>query len=324
MFKWKNLLAGLALAGLAAAAPAQAAYPDKPIRIIVPYSPGGSSDVIARALSDQLGAELGQSVVVENRAGAGSMIGTAYVAGSPPDGYTLLLADVPFTIVPALYRGRITYDARKGFVPISLLGLSPMYLFIKPGSATPTVDSLIAAAKAKPDRITIGSGGNGSLTHLMAALFMLKTDTRLAHIPYKGASASVNDLAGGQIETSFTTMPTAAALYQGGRIMPIAVSSPERQPGTPDVPTFKELGLPDLTVQSWWGLTAPAGTPPEVLRRLEAAMQKVMKSGVIKERLASVGVSLPPDTGARAYQDLLTADFARWQDVVQKANITLE
>jgi len=324
MFKWKNFLAAFALAGLVPAAPAQAAYPDKPIRIIVPYSPGGSSDVIARALSDQLGAELGQSVVVENRAGAGSMIGTAYVASSPPDGYTLLLADVPFTIVPALYRDRITYDARKGFAPISLLGLSPMYLFVKPGSATPTVDSLIAAAKAKPGRISIGSGGNGSLTHLMAALFMLKTDTKLTHIPYKGASASVNDLAGGQIETSFTTMPTAAPLYQGGRIKPIAVSSPDRQSDTPDVPTFKELGLPDLTVQSWWGLTAPAGTPSEVMQRLETALQKVMKSDVIKQRLASVGVSLPPDTTARAYQDFLTADFARWQDVVQRAGIALE
>lgn len=326
MFKWKKLLASVALPCLAAlaATPAFAAYPDKPIRLVVPYSAGGSSDVLARAISDQLGAELGQSVVVENRAGAGSMIGTAFVADSAPDGYTLLLADVPFTIVPALYRDRVKYDARKDFAPVTLLGVSPMYLFVKPDSEARTVDGLVSAAKARPGLISIGSGGNGSFTHLMAELLMLKTDIKLVHIPYKGASASVNDLAGGQIETSFTTMPTAAALYQAGRIKPIAVSSPERQRDTPDVPTFRESGLPDLTVESWWGVMAPAGTPADVVQRLDAAMKNVMQSDAVKQRLSSVGVRLPPDTSAQALQNLLTADFARWQDVVTRAGIKLD
>jgi len=326
MSKWKKLLAACALPALAAAAavPARAAYPEKPIKLVVPYTAGGSSDVIARALSDKLSAELGQSVVVENRGGAGSMIGTAYVAKEAPDGYTLLLADVPLTIVPALYQGRVEYDARTAFAPISLLGLSPMYLFIKPGFKDDTVARLVADAKARPGAISIGSGGNGSFTHMMAELLMFKAGIKLSHIPYKGASASVNDLAGGQIETSFTTMPTAAALYQSGRIKPIAVSSPQRQPDTPEVPTFAESGMPDLTVQSWWGLMAPAGTPQEVLQKLDSAMKVVMQSDVVKQRLAGVGVALPPDTSSQALRALLSADFDRWQDLVTRTGIKLE
>jgi len=324
MHKWKKLLGAAALPLFFAAHAAQAAYPDKPVKVVVPYAAGGSSDVIARGISDVLSAELGQPVVVENRAGAGSMIGTAYVASEAPDGYTLLLADVPFTIVPALYKEHVRYDARKDFAPVALLGVSPMYLFVNPGFDAQTVEALVAQAKARPGLISMGSGGNGSFTHLMAELFMLKTGTSLVHVPYKGASASVSDLAGGQIESSFTTMPTAAALYQAGKLKPIAVSSPERQADTPDVPTFKEMGLPDLTVQSWWGLMAPAGTPQPVMQRLEQAMAKVMQADSVKERLSSVGVSLPPDTGARALQDYLTTDFARWQDVVQRAGIKFE
>lgn len=325
MFKWKKLLAAIAIPSLLASVhSASAAYPDKPIKIVAPYSAGGSSDVVARAISDQLSAQLGQSVVVENRAGAGSMLGTAYVATEPPDGYTLLLADVPFTIVPALYKDRVKYDAKEDFVPITLLGLSPMYLFVNPKFEAQDVATLVKAATTNPDTISIGSGGNGSLTHLMAELFMLTTKTKLAHIPYKGASASVNDLAGGQIQTSFTTMASAVALYQADKIKPIAVSSPTRQANTPDVPTFQELGYDGMTVQSWWGLVAPAGTPKDVQKKLSDAMTKVMQSESVKQRLASVGMNLPPDTSADALQALLTQDFARWADVVQRGGITFK
>ncbi len=307
------------------ATPATAAsWPTKPVKVIVGIPAGQSTDMLMRMLAQQIEPLLGQPVVVENRAGAGSMIGTAYVAGEAADGYTLLLADVPFTIVPALYGDRVKYDARKDFAPISLLGLSPMYLFVNPRFEGKTVPALIAAAKDKPASISIGSGGNGSLTHLMAELFMLNTDVKLVHIPYKGASASVNDLAGGQIQVSFTTMPTAAALYQGGKIAPIAVSSPTREAATPDVPTFEELGLPRLTVQSWWGLMAPAGTPKPVLDKLEGAMKTVMQSAPVKQRLGSVGVAAPPDASAAALTRLLNTDFDRWQDVVKRAGIKFE
>jgi tripartite-type tricarboxylate transporter receptor subunit TctC len=319
----KTLFGAVALCA-AATAPAFAAYPDQPIKIVVPYTAGGSSDVIARAISDELSIELGQSVIVENRAGAGSMIGTAYVASEKPDGYTLLLADVPFTIVPALYGQRIKYNAKTDFAPVSLLGLSPMYLFVNPSFPAKSVKELVEAARDKPGSISIGSGGNGSLTHLMAELLMLNTNTKLVHIPYKGASASVNDLAGGQIDASFTTMPTATALYQAGKIRPIAVSAPQRQKETPDVPTFDEAGVPNMGVQSWWGLVAPARTPAPVLEKLGAVMTKVMQSPKVQGRLNSVGVNLPSDTSADALKSLLTADFARWQDVVSRAHITFE
>ncbi|MBV7486690.1 tripartite tricarboxylate transporter substrate binding protein [Bordetella sp. BOR01] len=324
MNKWKKLWRGTMAVACIAIPALAAAYPDKPVKIVVPYSAGGSSDLIARAIGEQLGTELGQPVVVENRAGAGSMIGTAYVSGEAPDGYTLLLADVPFTIVPALYGDRVKYDARKDFAPIALVGLSPMYLFASPAYAGKGVAELVADAKKRPGVVSIGSGGNGSLTHLLAELFMLNTQTKLVHVPYKGAAASVSDLAGGQIDVSFSSMPSAAALFQAGKIRPLAVSSPQRQPGTPDVPTFQESGLPNLTVQSWWGLLAPAGTPQAVLDKLGAAMAKVMQSPAIGQRYAGIGANVPDQADAGALQALLSADFQRWQDVVTRAGINLE
>ncbi|MCD0503450.1 Bug family tripartite tricarboxylate transporter substrate binding protein [Bordetella petrii] len=324
MNKWKKLLRGIVAVACVSLPALAAAYPDKPVKIVVPYSAGGSSDLIARAIGEQLGTELGQPVVVENRAGAGSMIGTAYVSAEAPDGYTLLLADVPFTIVPALYRDRVKYDAGKDFAPIALVGLSPMYLFASPNYPDKDVAGLVADAKARPGVISVGSGGNGSLTHLLAELFMLTTDTRLVHVPYKGAAASVSDLAGGQIDVSFSSMPSAAALFQAGKIRPMAVSSPQRQPATPDVPTFQESGLSGMSVQSWWGLVAPAGTPQAVLDKLGAAMAKVMQSPAIAQRYAGIGANVPGQTDAQALQALLAADFQRWQDVVSRAGINLE
>lgn len=252
------------------------------------------------------------------------MIGAAYVAAADADGYTLLLADVPFTIVPALYGKRIKYDAKKDFAPVSLLGESPMYLFVNPAFSGKTVAGIVKMAKEQPSTISIGSGGNGSFTHMMAELMMLKTGTRLVHVPYKGAAASMNDLASGQISVSFSTMPSAAALYQGKKVLPVAVSSPERQAETPDVPTLKESGLPDLTIQSWWGLMAPAQTPKPILDQLSAAMTKVLKVPAVQERLSRVGVKPPVRTDAAALQEFLASDFARWEEVARDAHIQLD
>ena len=324
MKNWNTLVATLAAPLAIASFSAHAAYPDQPIKIVVPYAAGGSSDVIARAISDELGKELGQPIVVENRAGAGSMIGTAYAANEPANGYTLLIVDVPFAIVPALYRERIKYNADKDFTPIALLGLAPTYLFVNPSVPFKTADDIVKAAKAKPGTISIGSGGNGSLTHLMAELFMINSGSQLVHVPYKGASGAVNDLAAGQIQTSFTTMASANALYQAGKLRPIAVSSPERQKDTPNVPTLKESGIPNMTVESWWGLVAPAGVSKPVLDKLSKAMTTVMQTTIVKARMSAVGVSAPHDTSAAALQKIVRADLARWQDVVERANIKLE
>lgn len=324
MKNWKAVAATLTLAMASAGLPVWAAYPEQPIRIVVPYSAGGSSDVIARAISDELGKELGQPVIVDNRAGAGSMVGTAYVAGEAADGYTLLIADVPLTIVPALYRDRVKYKVEKDFAPISLLGLAPTYLFVNPSFQGKTAADLVKAAKAKPGTITIGSGGNGSLTHLMAELFMISTKSQLVHVPYKGASASVTDLAAGQIHSGFTTMASASSLYQAGRLRPLAVSSPQREKDTPDVPTFEESGIANMTVESWWGLVAPAGISKPVRDRLSQAMTKVMQSTRVKARMSAVGVNVPADTSSAALQNLISADLIRWQGVVQRANIKLD
>jgi len=324
MKHWTTLVAALALPLATAGFSARAAYPEQPIRIVVPYSAGGSSDVIARAISDELGKELGQPVIVDNRAGAGSMIGTAYVAGEAANGYTLLIVDVPFAIVPALYGDRIKYKVEKDFTPITLLGLAPTYLFVNPTFQGKTVADMVRAAKAQPGTISIGSGGNGSLTHLMAELFMINTRSQLVHIPYKGASPAVTDLAAGQIQTSFTTMASASSLYRAGKIRPIAVSSPQRQKDTPDVPTFQESGIANMNVESWWGLVAPAGISKPVHDRLSQAMAKVMQSTRVKARMSAVGVNVPADTGAPGLQKLIATDLARWQDVVQRANIKLE
>jgi tripartite-type tricarboxylate transporter receptor subunit TctC len=301
-----------------------AAFPEKPVRIVVPYAPGGSSDVIARVVADELARELGQPVIVDNRPGAGSLLGTQHVAGEPPNGYTLLLADVPFTIVPALYRDRARYSVDKSFVPVSLIGVAPMYLFVNQSSPARTAADIVRQAKAAPGTVSIGSGGNGSLTHLFAELFMIHTGTQLTHVPYKGAGPALNDLAAGQIQTGFTTMPTANALYRAGKVRPIGVSSPERTKETPDVPTFRELGMAEMTVQSWWGFVAPAGTPAEIVRRLADATQKALRDPKVRARLQSVGLNEPEGSAPADLQKLINPDAARWQDVVQRAKITVE
>jgi tripartite-type tricarboxylate transporter receptor subunit TctC len=320
----KLLLALLFVPCLLESSWAQGHYPDKPVRVIVPYTVGGSSDVIARAIGDALSKALGQAVVVENRAGAGSLIGTQYVTGQEADGYTLLLADVPFTIVPALYRERAHYDAQRDFAPIALLGVAPMYLFVNSSFPARSAADLIRLAKARPGTITIGSGGNGSLTHLLAELFMINTETKLVHVPYKGAAASVADLAAGQINASFTSMASAYPLYQAGTIRAIAVTGAERSKDTPGVPTFKDAGISTMAVSSWWGLLAPAGVSQPVRETLTAAMRTVMQDTAVKARLAVVGVSAPADAGPAALQQLIKTDVARWHDVIGRADIKVE
>lgn len=324
MKPWQWLLSTLILPAFLYGSPASAAYPDQPVRLIAPYSAGGSSDVLARALGEQLGKELGQPVVVENRAGAGSMIGTAYVASAPPDGYTLLVVDVPFTIIPSLYANRVQYDVNKDFTPIALLGVSPMYLFVPQDSPIKTYQDLVDAAKKKPGQLSIGSGGNGSFTHLLAELFMSHTGAKMTHVPYKGAAASVSDLAGRQIDASFTSMASAKALLDAGKIRAIAATSMEPPPETPDVPTFHAGGLDALNVQSWWGIVAPAGVPADVVATLESALASALPSQSVQQRFATAGISPPPSYGAAALKKVVSEDLARWKDVIGKSGISAE
>ncbi len=306
---------------LLAGAPAWAAFPDKPIRIVVPYSAGGSSDLLARAIAEPMSSDLGQAVIVENRAGAGSMVGTAFVATQPADGHTLLLADVPYTIVAALYAGRLKYDPRKDLAPVALLGESPMYLFVTAGSRAQSLEDVLRQARESGGALTIGSGGNGSLTHLMAELLMINGGVRLAHVPYKGAAAAMNDLAGGQVELSFSSMASATAVLTAGKVRAIAVSAPAREAAYRQVPTFRELGLDRMTVQNWWGVMLPAGTPNDRVQILERAVLKIVSSVAFAQRLTALGVSAPQSAERGSFARILQEDLARWEDLVTRADI---
>src|SRR2546426_446641 len=293
----RSALLCYALALLPASAQAQVDYPSKPIRLVVPYAPGGSSDVLARALGPRLGEFLGQPIVVDNKPGAGSMLGTDVVAKSAPDGYTLLLADMPHTIVPAVYGARVPYDPVKSFDPVSLIGVSPLMLFVHPSFPAKTLGEFIAYAKANPGKVSVGSGGNGTATHLMAELLQENAAIRLLHVPYKGAGPAVADTVAGQIQATFTTPATAAGHLKAGRVRALAVTADQRLPDYSDVPTLAESGVKNLVIQHWWGLLAPAGLPQAVIHRLTDAIQKTLTSKEVQERFRAVGVAGAPRPG---------------------------
>jgi len=296
-------------------------YPSKPLRLVVPYAPGGSSDVLARALGPRLGELLGQPIVVDNKPGAGSMLGTDAVAKSAPDGYTLLLADMPHTIVPAVYGARVAYDPVKGFDPVSLIGVSPLMLFVHPSLQAKTLGEFIAHAKANPGKVTIGSGGNGTATHLMAELLQENAAIKLIHVPYKGAGPAVADTVAGQIQSTFTTPATAAGHLKAGRLRALAVTADRRLPDYADVPTFVESGVRNLVIQHWWGILAPAGLPKSVMQRLETSIRETLASKEVQERFRAVGVADPPRTGPEPLRALIAADLARWSAIVASAGI---
>lgn len=307
----------LALTLAAPAAPRAQSGP--PLRMVVPYAPGGSSDTLARLLAPGLTAALSQTVVVENRAGAGSMLGTEAVARSAPDGTTVLLADMPHTIVPAM-QPSISYDPVADFAPITRLGVAPFVMFAHPAVQAGTAAEFVALARPQPDRLAVSSGGSGSASHLVAELFQRTTGIRLTHVPYRGAGPAMQDLAAGQVQCSFSTLASAAALFQGGQVKAIGVFAEQRAPDMPEVPTLKEQGI-DLVVEHWWGILAPARSPAPTLQRLHAALAQVMATPELAPRLAALGV-LPRVDGPAPLAERIAQDLARWRQVVREANIT--
>ena len=300
---------------------AQAAWPSRAIRIVVPYAPGGGSDVTARLIAPGLQAALGVSIIIENRPGAAGLVGTDLVAHAPADGYSLVLVDMPHTIVPAM-QPRMPYDAIADFAPVSLLGTAPMVLFATPALPVDDAAGFAALARAEPERFSIASGGNGSTTHLMAALFQRVTGCRLVHVPYRGSGPAIQDLAAGQVQVSFTTMLTATPFLQNAGIKALGSAGAARLPELLATATFREQGI-DLLAEHWWGLLAPARTPPEVVEKLAAATVAVMREPALAPRLAQVGL-LPRAEGPAPFAALLRADLARWGQVVREANIRLD
>jgi len=298
-------------------------YPSKPIRLIVPFAPGGNVDITARTVAPELSTLLGQQVIVENKPGAGGTIGANDVAKSPPDGYVLLVgSNSTVSVAPALYP-KNPYNPVKDFMPISNLAEVPFVLVVNPAVPARTVAELVAATKQNPARYSMASAGTGSSNHLVGELFQSSTGAKLTHIPYKGSGQALVDLVGGQVDTMFDQLTSASANIKAGKLRALAVSSSARWPGLNDVPTFGEAGVRNFEITNVTGLLAPAGTPPEVIAKLHAAIVKAMATPAVRERFATLGVA-PVGNQPEQFATFIREDFARWTKVVKDGNIKVE
>ena len=297
-------------------------YPVKPVKLIVPFAPGGFTDVVARILGQRLSASMGQQFVIENKPGAGSIIGTDFVAKAAPDGYTLVMVSTTHVISPWIYKS-MPYDPIKGFTTISKLVDSPYVLLVNPKVPARNVQEFIALAKAAPDTIHYASSGNGSAQHLMGGLFVSMTGAKLKHVPYKGSGGAATDLVAGVVESSFAGVPNALAQVPQGRLKALAVTTSRRIPQLPDVPTMQEAGVPGYDASVWLALLAPAGTPREIVTRLNTEINKLMNSPDTKKALYDAGVEVAPST-PEAMSEYMAQELERWGKVVKETGIKLE
>lgn len=294
-------------------------YPDKPVRIVVAYPPGGATDVIARKLAQKLSDQTGKSFFVENKPGATGTIGTSFVANAPADGYTLLLIENTYSIYPYVFN-KLPFDHAKALKPITGIYMVPVLLAARNDVKGGTLAALIAAAKAAPDTITFGSGGSGSAPHFAAERFQQVADVQLRHIPYKGAGDAMAGLVGGQIDLMLVSVPSAAAQIKGGRVRALAISGDERLATLADVPTFKEAGLGGYEGYSWTGLAAPAGTPAEVVTKLQTEVQKALAAPDMVE-FSNTMSARPGPQGPEAFSKLISDETAMWAPIAAKAQI---
>jgi tripartite-type tricarboxylate transporter receptor subunit TctC len=323
-FKPTSLLFALAAFLLAAFSngPASALYPDRIIKIVVPFAPGGGTDVIARTLAQEMAKDLGATIVIENKPGAGTIIGTQAVATSEPDGYTLLMATFSHAVNLSL-NARLPYDPHKDFAAVALIARSFNFVVVNPKSAIKSIADLIAAAKADPDKLSYGTYGTGTSAHLAGELFKNMAKVNLTTVPYKGAAPAITDLIGGQIQVMFTTVASASSLIAGGQLRALAVTSAERSPAFPDLPTVAEVGVPGYAAESWYGLLAPAKTPPEIIDRLNKSAAAAVQSEAFKRLGVNEGlvmVAQPPE----ALDRYLRGEEERWRKVIEDAGIKIE
>ena len=301
---------------------AWALYPDRIVRIVVPFAPGGGTDVIARTLAQEMAKDLGATVVIENKPGAGTIIGTQAVATSEPDGYTLLMGTFANAVNPSL-NARLPYDPHKDFAPVALIARSFNIVVVNPKSPIHSIADLIAAAKADPDKLSYGTFGTGTSAHLAGELFKNMAKVNLTTVPYKGAAPGITDLVGGQIQVMFTTVASAASLIAGGRLRALAVTSAERSPAFPHLPTVAEAGVPGYSAESWYGLFAPARTPADVIDRLNKAAALAVQSEAFKRLAVNEGLLMiagPPQELERYFR----GEEERWRKVIQDAGTKIE
>ena len=321
-----SLLGGLSLT-LASASPilanAAETYPSKPVRIVVPYTPGGFNDTLARTASEYLTKAWKQSVVVENKPGGNTLIGNTMVAQSVPDGYTLLITPLPFSALPGLYREKMPYDALKDFEPVIWAGSTQNILTVRADSPFKDVKALIAYAKANPGKLNYGSTGSGSSNHLSMELFLELTGTKMTHIPYKGSAPAVSALLAGDIDVLFDNLPNVYPNLIAGKLTGLAATGAKRAPLLPNVPTVVEAGVPGYEVTVWFGMQAPAGTPRDVVKKVNAGMTDMLRNKDVIDRFGKQGVEIVASSPAE-FKALVNAEVQKWTGVIDRAGIKIE
>ena len=322
----RTLLAAIAASLAVAVSPlalAQTAFPTKPIRIVVPFPPGGTTDILARAAAQKMTEAWKEQAVVDNRPGAGGNIGAELVAKSAPDGYTLLMGTVgTHAINPSLY-ARMPYDHVKDFAPVILVAAVPNVLVVHPSVPASSVAELIAYAKANPGRLNFASSGSGTSIHLAGELFKVMTGVQMAHVPYKGSAPAIADLVGGQVQLMFDNLPSALPQIKAGRLRALAVTSAQRAPALPDLPTIAESGLPGYEASSWFGLLAPAGTPADVVAKVNGEVARWLATPEAKEKLLSQGANAAGGT-PEDFVRHIAAETAKWQKVVRESGAKVD
>ncbi|MFO1305791.1 MAG: tripartite tricarboxylate transporter substrate binding protein [Burkholderiales bacterium] len=322
MQRLARLAVMLALAALPCAVLAQP-YPAKPIRIVAPSTPGDAPDVIARLVADKLTAALGQQVIVENKPGAGGVVGSDYVAKSAPDGYTLIMGNAGSHGINAAVYSKLPYDIQRDFVPVSQVAVAPNVMVVNPSVPANTVAEFIAYAKANPGKLSYASGGNGSSAHMSMELFKSMAGLDIQHVPYKGSSPALTDLVAGQVVVFIGNMPPTVPLIKAGKLRPLAVTTRSRSALMPELPTISEAGLPGYETVAWFGVLAPAGTPPDVVNKLSAEIAKIAKSPEMREKLVAMGAE-PVGSTPEEFKAVIDRDIAKWKPLAQKVGITID
>jgi len=303
-------------------AAAQSTYPNKTVRIVVPYPPGGGADILARTIGQRLSEIWKQPVVIENRAGAGGSIGTEAVARAPADGYTLLMASPSHSINAALYKS-LSFDTLRAFSAVTVVASGPLVLVVPPGGSFTNVKELVAHAKVNPAMLAYASAGTGSSPHMAGELLALQAGLKMTHVPYKGTSPALVDLLGGRVQLFFGPVPAIGDHVRGGKLKALAVTTKRRFGGLPDVPTIAESGFPDYDLLQWWGLMVPAGTPREVIREQHAQVLRVLESAEMRGRLAAMGAEAGGGSPEQ-FDALVRDEIPRWMRVVDAARMTPE
>ena len=298
-------------------------YPSKPIKLVVPFPPGGVADIIARPLAESLSNYLGQSVVVDNKGGATGTIGASFVANAPPDGYTLLLGTSnEITMSPTLFK-TLPYDPNTAFTPITPVGDFPNVLVVGPSITSKNFNEFVELIRSKPNRITFASSGTGSTNHLTAVLFANQAKLDIVNVPYRGGGPALADLLGGQVDALFATLPSAMAQIKAGKLRALAVTGNARSATLPEVPTIKELGIPGVTVTTWNGVLAPAKLPPKLAKQLQEAIVHVAEEPGFKEKMLSVGVE-PTTSSSAEFSARIRTEYEKWSTLIKRSGMTVE